>query len=143
MAATGASDPGGLSAGSETDGGVDGCRTVYLFDRRGKESELGERALQVSNRAGSAGSALLCVRFYKPSFSELLSDKPSYKDDCETRPAAGKKQKTAMVLERGLDQLGLKGHSSTCGAAGRLCSVLQVPFLALASFGGATVFEFL
>ena len=54
MAATGASDPGGLSAGSGTDGGVDGCRTVYLFDRRGKESELGERALQVSNRAGSA-----------------------------------------------------------------------------------------
>ncbi|KAM7316296.1 structural maintenance of chromosomes flexible hinge domain-containing protein 1 isoform X1 [Alexandromys fortis] len=54
MAATGASDPGGLSAGSETDGGVDGCRTVYLFDRRGKESELGERALQVSNRAGYA-----------------------------------------------------------------------------------------
>lgn len=55
MAATGASNPGGLSAaGSGTDGGVDGCRTVYLFDRRGKESELGERALQVSNRAGYA-----------------------------------------------------------------------------------------
>ncbi|XP_075812577.1 structural maintenance of chromosomes flexible hinge domain-containing protein 1 [Microtus pennsylvanicus] len=54
MAATGASSPGGLSAGSGTDGGVDGCRTVYLFDRRGKESELGERALQVSNRAGYA-----------------------------------------------------------------------------------------
>ncbi|CAO2616870.1 Structural maintenance of chromosomes flexible hinge domain-containing protein 1 [Lemmus lemmus] len=55
MAATGASDPGGLSAGSGRDGGVDGCRTVYLFDRRGKESELGERALQVPNRAGYAG----------------------------------------------------------------------------------------
>ncbi|XP_041489644.1 structural maintenance of chromosomes flexible hinge domain-containing protein 1-like [Microtus oregoni] len=54
MAATGASNPGGLSAGAGTDGGVDGCRTVYLFDRRGKESELGERALQVSNRAGYA-----------------------------------------------------------------------------------------
>uniref|UniRef100_UPI0020228646 structural maintenance of chromosomes flexible hinge domain-containing protein 1 n=1 Tax=Myodes glareolus TaxID=447135 RepID=UPI0020228646 len=51
----GASDPGGLSAGSGREGGVDGCRTVYLFDRRGKESELGERALQVSNRAGYAG----------------------------------------------------------------------------------------
>ncbi|XP_005367606.1 structural maintenance of chromosomes flexible hinge domain-containing protein 1 isoform X2 [Microtus ochrogaster] len=54
MAATGASNPEGLSAGSGTGGGVDGCRTVYLFDRRGKESELGERALQVSNRAGYA-----------------------------------------------------------------------------------------
>lgn len=55
MAATGASDPGGLSEESGRDGGVDGCRTVYLFDRRGKESELGERALQVSNCAGYAG----------------------------------------------------------------------------------------
>ncbi|CAO2636404.1 hypothetical protein LEMLEM_LOCUS23513 [Lemmus lemmus] len=27
---------------------------------------------------------------------------------------------------RGLIQLGLKGHSSTCGAVGRLCSVLHV-----------------
>ncbi|XP_052606052.1 structural maintenance of chromosomes flexible hinge domain-containing protein 1 isoform X1 [Peromyscus californicus insignis] len=55
MAATGASDAGGLSAGSGRDGGVDGCRTVYLFDRRGKDSELGERSLQVSERAGYAG----------------------------------------------------------------------------------------
>ncbi|XP_051046881.1 structural maintenance of chromosomes flexible hinge domain-containing protein 1 [Phodopus roborovskii] len=55
MAATGARDPGGLSAGSGSDAGVDGCRTVYLFDRRGKESELGDRALQVSERAGYAG----------------------------------------------------------------------------------------
>ncbi|XP_034339895.1 structural maintenance of chromosomes flexible hinge domain-containing protein 1 [Arvicanthis niloticus] len=55
MAAEGASDPGGLSEGSGKDGGVDGCRTVYLFDRRGKDSELGDRALQVSERAGYAG----------------------------------------------------------------------------------------
>ncbi|MEJ1281636.1 SMC hinge domain containing 1 [Cricetulus griseus] len=52
MASTGARDPGGLSAGSGSD---DGCRTVYLFDRRGKESELGDRALQVPERAGYAG----------------------------------------------------------------------------------------
>lgn len=55
MAAEGASDPGGLSEGSGKDGGVDGCKTVYLFDRRGKDSELGDRALQVSERAGYAG----------------------------------------------------------------------------------------
>ncbi|XP_005082624.1 structural maintenance of chromosomes flexible hinge domain-containing protein 1 [Mesocricetus auratus] len=56
MASKGARDPGGLSAaGSGDDAGVDGCRTVYLFDRRGKESELGDRALQVSERAGYAG----------------------------------------------------------------------------------------
>lgn len=55
MAAKGASDAGGLSAGSGRDGGVDGCRTVYLFDRRGKDSELGERSLQVSERADYAG----------------------------------------------------------------------------------------
>lgn len=54
MAAEGASDPGGLSEGSGKDGGVDGCRTVYLFDRRGKDSELGDRALQVPERAGYA-----------------------------------------------------------------------------------------
>lgn len=55
MAAEGASDPRGLSKGSGKDGGLDGCRTVYLFDRRGKDSELGDRALQVSERAGYAG----------------------------------------------------------------------------------------
>ncbi|XP_036028961.1 structural maintenance of chromosomes flexible hinge domain-containing protein 1 [Onychomys torridus] len=55
MAATGASDAGGREAGSGRDGGLDGCRTVYLFDRRGKDSEHGERSLQVSERAGYAG----------------------------------------------------------------------------------------
>ncbi|KAL1770661.1 structural maintenance of chromosomes flexible hinge domain-containing protein 1 isoform X1 [Sigmodon hispidus] len=53
MAASRARDPGGLS-GSGKDGGVDDCRTVYLFDRRGKDSELGDRALQVSERASYA-----------------------------------------------------------------------------------------
>jgi hypothetical protein len=55
MAAEGASDPAGLSEGSGRDGAVDGCRTVYLFDRRGKDSELGDRALQVSEHADYAG----------------------------------------------------------------------------------------
>ncbi|XP_055466093.1 structural maintenance of chromosomes flexible hinge domain-containing protein 1 [Psammomys obesus] len=50
MAAAGASEPRRLSAASHRDGAVDGCRTVYLFDRRGKECELGERSLQVSER---------------------------------------------------------------------------------------------
>lgn len=54
MAAEGAKDPGGLSKGSGRDGDIDGCRTVYLFDRRGKDSELGDRALQVPERAGYA-----------------------------------------------------------------------------------------
>lgn len=50
MAAAGAGEPSGLSAASERDGAVDGCRTVYLYDRRGKECELGERSLQVPER---------------------------------------------------------------------------------------------
>lgn len=54
MAAKGAKDPGGLSEGSGRDGDIDGCRTVYLFDRRRKDSELGDRALQVPERAGYA-----------------------------------------------------------------------------------------
>lgn len=53
MAAAGASDPDGLSV--EKDGDGDRCRTVYLFDRREQASELGDRALQVSERAGYAG----------------------------------------------------------------------------------------
>ncbi|MBZ3887166.1 Structural maintenance of chromosomes flexible hinge domain-containing protein 1 [Sciurus carolinensis] len=51
MAAAGA---GGPSVGTEEDGGADGHRTVYLFDRREKESELGDRALQVAERTDFA-----------------------------------------------------------------------------------------
>jgi hypothetical protein len=46
---------GGPLVGAGEDGGGDGCRTVYVFDRREKESELGERALQVAERADYAG----------------------------------------------------------------------------------------
>ncbi|XP_021120852.1 structural maintenance of chromosomes flexible hinge domain-containing protein 1 isoform X2 [Heterocephalus glaber] len=51
MAAAGGGEPGEASAGTAGDG----PRTVYLYDRRGKESELGDRALQVAERAGLAG----------------------------------------------------------------------------------------
>lgn len=51
MAAAGG---GGPSVGTGEDGGGDGCRTVYLFDRRDKESELGERVLQVEERSDYA-----------------------------------------------------------------------------------------
>lgn len=44
MAAAGG---GGPSVETGEGGGADGPRTVYLFDRREKESELGDRALQV------------------------------------------------------------------------------------------------
>nr|XP_044998928.1 structural maintenance of chromosomes flexible hinge domain-containing protein 1 isoform X1 [Jaculus jaculus] len=54
MAAASAGEPGGPSAASGDDGRMDGCRTVYLFDRRGKESELGDRALQVPERTDLA-----------------------------------------------------------------------------------------
>lgn len=52
-----AADDGGPSVGTgEGDGGDggDGYRTVYLFDRREKESELGDRALQVTERSDFA-----------------------------------------------------------------------------------------
>uniref|UniRef100_A0A8C5ZGB7 Structural maintenance of chromosomes flexible hinge domain containing 1 n=1 Tax=Marmota marmota marmota TaxID=9994 RepID=A0A8C5ZGB7_MARMA len=51
MAAAGASGP---SVGTEEDGGGGGPRMVYLFDRREKESELGERALQVAEHTDYA-----------------------------------------------------------------------------------------
>ena len=51
MAAAGG---GGPSVGTGEDGGGDGCRTVYLFDRREKESELGDRVLQVEERSDYA-----------------------------------------------------------------------------------------
>lgn len=43
----------GTGEGDGGDGG-DGYRTVYLFDRREKESELGDRALQVTERSDFA-----------------------------------------------------------------------------------------
>ena len=51
MAAAGG---GGPSVGTGEGGGGDGYRTVYLFDRREKESELGDRALQVTERSDFA-----------------------------------------------------------------------------------------
>lgn len=51
MAAAGG---GGPSVETGEGGGGDGPRTVYLFDRREKESELGERALQVEERSDFA-----------------------------------------------------------------------------------------
>lgn len=51
MAAAGG---GGPSVGPGEDGGGDGCRTVYLFDRREEESELGDRVLQVEERSDYA-----------------------------------------------------------------------------------------
>ncbi|XP_004683823.1 PREDICTED: structural maintenance of chromosomes flexible hinge domain-containing protein 1 [Condylura cristata] len=51
MAAT---DGGGLSTAKEEGGGGDGCRTVYLFDRREEESELGDRPLLVEERSNYA-----------------------------------------------------------------------------------------
>lgn len=52
MAAAGG---GGPSLGTTQGGGGDGRRTVYLFDRREKESELGDRAVQVEERSDYAG----------------------------------------------------------------------------------------
>ncbi|XP_012507531.1 PREDICTED: structural maintenance of chromosomes flexible hinge domain-containing protein 1 [Propithecus coquereli] len=55
MAAAGGGGPGGPSEGTGDDGGGVGSRTVYLFDRREKESELGDRTLQVGERSDYAG----------------------------------------------------------------------------------------
>lgn len=55
MAAAGDGGSGGPSVGTVEDGGGDGRRTVYLFDRRKKESELGDRALQIGERSDYAG----------------------------------------------------------------------------------------
>lgn len=52
MAAAGG---GGPSVGTGEGGGGDGYRTVYLFDRREKESELGDRVLKVGERSDYAG----------------------------------------------------------------------------------------
>lgn len=52
MAAAGGDGP---SVGTGQVGGGDGCRTVYLFDRREKESELGDRVVQVEERSDYAG----------------------------------------------------------------------------------------
>lgn len=52
MAAAG---DGGPSAGTGGGGRGDGCRKVYLFDRREKGSELGDRVLQVGERSDYAG----------------------------------------------------------------------------------------
>lgn len=52
MAAAG---DGGPSAGTGGGGRGDGCRKVYLFDRREKESELGDRVVQVGERSDYAG----------------------------------------------------------------------------------------
>ena len=49
MAAAGGG--GGPSVGTGEGGGGDGCRNVYLFDRREKESELGDRVVQVGERS--------------------------------------------------------------------------------------------
>lgn len=50
-----AADDDGASVGTgEGCGDGDGCRTVYLFDRREKESELGDRAVQVEERSDYA-----------------------------------------------------------------------------------------
>lgn len=58
MAAAGG---GGPSVGTGEGGGGDSYRTVYLFDRREKESELGERALQVGELSDySAFRASVC-----------------------------------------------------------------------------------
>ncbi|XP_037838399.2 structural maintenance of chromosomes flexible hinge domain-containing protein 1 isoform X2 [Chlorocebus sabaeus] len=55
MAAADGGGPGGASVGTKEDGGGVGHRTVYLFDRREKESELGDRSLQVGERSDYAG----------------------------------------------------------------------------------------
>uniref|UniRef100_A0A2I2ZYR5 Structural maintenance of chromosomes flexible hinge domain-containing protein 1 n=1 Tax=Gorilla gorilla gorilla TaxID=9595 RepID=A0A2I2ZYR5_GORGO len=55
MAAADGGGPGGASVGTKEDGGGVGHRTVYLFDRREKESELGDRPLQVGERLDYAG----------------------------------------------------------------------------------------
>lgn len=52
MAAAGA---GGPSVGAGDGDGGDGCKSVYLFDRREKESELGDRVVQVGERSDYAG----------------------------------------------------------------------------------------
>lgn len=52
MAAAGS---GGPLVGTGQGGGGDGCRTVYLYDRREKESELGDRVVQVEERSDYAG----------------------------------------------------------------------------------------
>lgn len=49
-----AADGGGPSVETGEGGGADGPRTVYLFDRREKESELGDRALQVEEHSDFA-----------------------------------------------------------------------------------------
>lgn len=52
MAAAGG---GGPSVGTGEGGGGDGCKKVYLFDRREKESELSDRVVQVGERSDYAG----------------------------------------------------------------------------------------
>lgn len=52
MAAAGG---GGPSAGTGRGGRGDRCRKVYLFDRREKESEQGDRVVQVGERSDYAG----------------------------------------------------------------------------------------
>lgn len=52
MAAAG---DGGPSVGTGEGGRGDGWRKVYLFDRREKESELGDRVVQVGERSDYAG----------------------------------------------------------------------------------------
>ncbi|XP_070276661.1 structural maintenance of chromosomes flexible hinge domain-containing protein 1 isoform X2 [Myotis yumanensis] len=52
MAAAGG---GGPSAGTGRGGRGDRCRKVYLFDRRKKESEQGDRVVQVGERSDYAG----------------------------------------------------------------------------------------
>lgn len=41
--------------GTGEGGGGDGCKKVYLFDRREKESELSDRVVQVGERSDYAG----------------------------------------------------------------------------------------
>ncbi|XP_075389278.1 structural maintenance of chromosomes flexible hinge domain-containing protein 1 [Tenrec ecaudatus] len=54
MAAAGGA-PEGPSTRAGADDGGDGCKTLYLFDRREKESEPGERALQIAESADYSG----------------------------------------------------------------------------------------
>lgn len=59
MAAAGG---GGPSVGTGEGGGGDGCKKVYLFDRREKESELSDRVVQVGERSDYAGfRASVCL----------------------------------------------------------------------------------
>lgn len=54
-AATAAGAGGGGPSAEPREGGGGGLRTVYLFDRREKASELAERPLQLPGRLDYAG----------------------------------------------------------------------------------------